>query len=154
FVIEECWYQFHCDDRSRMEFLERGKSTMTTVMLQSSQPVLTAGFQAILSTLKEFTLTSVCSTADEVMQRILRERPNVVVMELSPALTLEAIGRVIGLSANAAVVLWIDDIAIELASQAISAGVRGLLRKSLSLELQAKCLVKVAAGEMWVEKSL
>jgi DNA-binding NarL/FixJ family response regulator len=39
-------------------------------------------------------------------------------------------------------------------AQAIGLGVRGVLRKNLSLELQVRCLEKVGAGELWVEKAL
>ena len=42
----------------------------------------------------------------------------------------------------------------EFASQAIGLGVRGILRKNLPVELLVKCLLKVAAGEFWVEKAL
>jgi DNA-binding NarL/FixJ family response regulator len=51
-------------------------------------------------------------------------------------------------------ILWVDEVTAEFASQAISLGVRGLLRRSLSIEIQARCLERVASGEMWVEKTL
>ena len=54
----------------------------------------------------------------------------------------------------AAIILWVDEVSAEFASQAISLGVRGLLRRSLPIAMQARCLDRVAAGELWVEKTL
>jgi DNA-binding NarL/FixJ family response regulator len=55
---------------------------------------------------------------------------------------------------SAHLVLWVNSISTELAFQAMSLGVRGILRKTLPMELQVKCLQKVQAGELWLEKSL
>src|SRR5579872_124083 len=127
---------------------------MTTVLLHCAQPVLTAGFQAVLDNLEGFALSSVCSSISEVMEHAGAECPNLLLIEVTPALTLDALRQIVTLAGHAAVILWVDDVSTEYASQAISIGVRGLLRKSLSLDLQGKCLKKVAAGEMWVEKAL
>jgi DNA-binding NarL/FixJ family response regulator len=62
--------------------------------------------------------------------------------------------KVIASDRDRAVILWVDEVSAEFASQAISLGVRGLLRRSLPLDIQARCLERVAAGELWVEKTL
>jgi DNA-binding CsgD family transcriptional regulator len=48
----------------------------------------------------------------------------------------------------------VNDISTEVAHQALELGVRGILRRNLSLELTLKCLRKVAEGELWCDKSL
>jgi DNA-binding NarL/FixJ family response regulator len=57
-------------------------------------------------------------------------------------------------SPDTKVVLWLHEITPELAYQAIECGVRGILRKSLAPEMIVKCVRKVHAGELWLEKAL
>ena len=51
-------------------------------------------------------------------------------------------------------VLWADDIAVEFGYQALTVGVRGILRKAWSCELLVKSLEMVAAGDLCYEKVL
>lgn len=126
---------------------------MTKVTLYCVQPVLIAGFQVILDSLDGFAV-SVCPSLTDLMDRIGTERPQLIVFEVTSTIELDTLRKVIAFDRDAAVILWVDDVSAEFASQAISLGVRGLLRRSLPLEMQARCLEKVAAGELWVEKAL
>jgi len=126
---------------------------MTKVTLYSVQPLLTAGFQVILKGLPDFT-GSVCTNLPDLMDQISKEHPHIVVFEVTPAIDLNTLHDVISLDRDLAIILWVDDVSAEFASQAISLGVRGLLRRSLPLEIQSRCLERVAAGELWVEKTL
>jgi DNA-binding NarL/FixJ family response regulator len=126
---------------------------MTKVTLYCVQPLLIAGFQAILKGLDGFE-ASICTNAAELLEHLAAERPQVILFEVTSDIELEQLRRVVSLDRNAAVILWLDDVSPEFASQAISLGVRGLLRRSLSIELQARCLRIVAGGDLWVEKSL
>jgi len=126
---------------------------MTKVSLYCVQPVLIAGFQAILGSLDGFTAT-VSTSVQDLMDRITDERPQLIVFEVTSTIELDTLHKVIACGRDAAVILWVDDVSAEFALQAISLGVRGLLRRSLPLELQARCLMRVTAGELWVEKTL
>jgi len=126
---------------------------MTKVTLYCVQPVLLAGFQAILNRLDGFSGSS-CQRLPDLIQQIGEERPQIIVFEVTSTIDLETLRRVVECRREAAVILWIEEVTAEFASQAIALGVRGLLRRSLPLEMQARCLEKVAAGELWVEKAL
>ena len=126
---------------------------MTKVTLYSVQPVLIAGFQAILNHLDGFT-GSVCTSLTNLMDHIGAESPQLIVFEVTSTIDLDMLSKVIASYRNTAIILWVEDVSAEFASQAISLGVRGLLRRSLPLETQARCLEKVAAGELWIEKAL
>jgi|SRR5579863_10775336 len=126
---------------------------MTKVALYCVQPVLIAGFEAILDSLDGFTGT-VCQSLPDLMDHIDREHPQLIVFEVTSTIDLNMLHKVINCGRDRAVILWMDDASAEFAAQAISLGVRGLLRRSLPLALQARCLEKVAAGELWVEKTL
>jgi len=81
---------------------------------------------------------------------VAAERPRVILFEVTADIDLEQLRKLVQQDRNAAVVLWVDDVTAEFAAQAISVGVRGLLRRNLSLELQARCMQKVSEGEFWV----
>jgi DNA-binding NarL/FixJ family response regulator len=125
----------------------------TKVTLYCVQPILIAGFQAIVNSLDGFT-GSVCQTLPDLMKRLDAERPEMIVFEVTSNIDLETLRTVIEANRSASVILWVDDVSAEFAAQAISLGVRGLLRRSLSIDMQARCLERVAAGDLWVEKTL
>jgi DNA-binding NarL/FixJ family response regulator len=126
---------------------------MTKVALYCVQPVLIAGFQVILNSLDGFT-GSVCPSLTDLMDHMGTDHPQLIVFEVTSTIDLTTLRKVIDHSRDVAVILWVEEVSAEFASQAISLGVRGLLRRSLPLEIQARCLAKVAAGELWVEKTL
>jgi DNA-binding NarL/FixJ family response regulator len=126
---------------------------MPKVTLYCVQPVLIAGFQTILDSLDGFT-GSVCQSLPNLMDHIDKDRPDLIVFEVTSAIDLATLRKLVDDGRDSAVILWVDDVSAEFASQAISLGVRGLLRRSLPLEIQARCLEKVAGGELWVEKTL
>jgi DNA-binding NarL/FixJ family response regulator len=55
---------------------------------------------------------------------------------------------------QARIVLWVHAISTELALQAMSLGIRGILRKTLPTETLVRCLTRVHEGELWFEKAL
>lgn len=126
---------------------------MKKVTLYSVQPLLIAGFHKIMNELDEFE-ASICANAAELLAHVAAERPRVILFEVTADIDLEQLRKLVQQDRSAAVVLWVDDVTAEFAAQAISVGVRGLLRRNLSLELQARCLQKVSEGEFWVEKTL
>jgi len=126
---------------------------MTNVLLYSVQPLLAAGFQVILDRLPGFE-GSVATNVADLLDRIPAERPQLVLLEVTSAAGLDLLHNVVAINRTAAVILWVDDVSAELAAQALSLGARGLLRKSLPIESQARCLERVAAGELWIEKTL
>jgi DNA-binding NarL/FixJ family response regulator len=52
------------------------------------------------------------------------------------------------------IVVWTHGISLEVAHQVRAAGVRGILRKDSSKDQVLRCLIQVAAGEPWFERSL
>ena len=127
---------------------------MTTVALYCEQPVLTAGLQTVMDGLDDFTLAAVFTDLNPLMEHIRTRRPNVVLLEVTSAITFATLTKLKSMAGDAPIVLWVDVIAMEFVSQALALGVRGVLRKSLPIELQIKCLRNVAAGDLWVEQGL
>jgi two-component system nitrate/nitrite response regulator NarL len=127
---------------------------MTKVILYSVQPVLVAGLQTVLAPLNSLMLSAVCPTIAQLMEHVQSEQPDLLLIELTKDVTLDVLSALRSTTAHAPVILWADLVSTEFASEAIGLGVRGILRKNLPVELLVKCLLKVAAGEFWVEKAL
>jgi two-component system nitrate/nitrite response regulator NarL len=127
---------------------------VVNVALYSVQPVLAAGFEAVIGTLDSFAVSRLCTDVTELMDHVNTARPELVLVEVTSDVTLSALKQLAAIAGRAPIILWVDAVSTEFASQALSAGIRGILRTTLPIDLQLKCLQKVAAGELWLEKPM
>jgi DNA-binding NarL/FixJ family response regulator len=127
---------------------------MTSVALYSEQPILTAGIEAVVAGLEDCTLSGVFTALDPLMEHVRTRRPSVVLLDVTAAVAFSTLSKLEPIADVAPVVLWVDAASTELVSGALALGVRGILRKSLPIELQIKCLRIVAGGDLWVEQTL
>jgi DNA-binding NarL/FixJ family response regulator len=75
-------------------------------------------------------------------------------VDLTASITFGALSVLHEAASNAKIVLWVHSISTELALQAMSLGVRGILRKTLPTDTLLRCLACVVEGELWFEKAL
>jgi DNA-binding NarL/FixJ family response regulator len=127
---------------------------MIRVLLYTNEPVLAEGLESILTAAEGFSIAGTCSTIEEVLIALENRQPDLLLMDLTPDVTFTALSDIKRATAHCKVVLWASGIATELAFQAMSLGVRGILRKTLGPDLILKCLGKVHQGELWFEKAL
>jgi DNA-binding NarL/FixJ family response regulator len=127
---------------------------MTNVAVYSKQPMLMAGFACIVAGLEDYRVSGVFTTLDSLMEHIRTSRPSVVLIDMTGDVTMSTLSKLTPTAGESPVILWVDSASTEFASEALALGVRGLLRKSLPVELQIKCLRIVAAGDLWVEQAL
>jgi len=127
---------------------------MTSVVLYSGQPVVTAGLEAVMAGKEDVSLSAVFADLDTLIEHVRTRCPSVILLDLTAAVTFATMSKLKSIAGDAPIVLWVDAAPTEMASQALAIGVRGILRKSLPVELQIKCLRTVAAGGLWVEQAL
>jgi two-component system nitrate/nitrite response regulator NarL len=127
---------------------------LTKIALYSNQPFLSAGLQSVLLTQQDLTVSLSCGDLEGFVAGLQDGSHDVLLIEVTPEITVEAVGQLKLAARRAAMILWTETISTDLASMMIDVGVRGILRKSLPTELLIKCLRKVAGGELWLEKSL
>jgi len=127
---------------------------MATVLLCTDEPVLAEGLTALLSQAGDFSLVSRCPKADDLSGQIELHQPDVLLVDLTAEFTFGLLSGLQNLVARTKIILWVHSISTELALQAMSLGVRGVLRKTVSVEMLLRCLARVNAGEMWFEKAL
>jgi len=124
------------------------------IVLYSNKPVLAAGFRASIEGLRGFNLAAVSTTVPQLLEDIRNTPAALILVDVTAEVTLQAIKDVQSGGRGAAVILWVDAVSTEFAAQVIGMGVRGILRKTIALELHLKCLQAVAGGELWLEKIL
>jgi DNA-binding NarL/FixJ family response regulator len=127
---------------------------MTRILLYSDEPILAKGLEAVVSESHEFEVLPTCATLTSLMTQMTQCAPDLVLMDLTAEITYAVLSGIKHAISGAKIVLWVNVISTELAFQAMGLGVRGILRKTLPLELQVKCLRKVQTGELWFEKGL
>jgi two-component system, NarL family, nitrate/nitrite response regulator NarL len=127
---------------------------MTNVAVYSKQPMLMAGFASIVAGLEDCRVSGVFTALDSLMEHIRTSRPSVVLIDMTGDVTMSTLSKLTPTAGESPVILWVDSASTEFASEALALGVRGFLRKSLPVELQIRCLRRVAAGDLWVEQAL
>jgi len=124
------------------------------ILLYSGEPMLAEGLHDILRSAGGFEWLPPCFSLASLVETAASHLPDLLVLELTSEVTYAALRDLRRRAGSAAILLWVSSISTELAFQAMSLGVRGILRRTLGVELQVKCLRKVAEGELWFEKSL
>jgi DNA-binding NarL/FixJ family response regulator len=81
-------------------------------------------------------------------------RPDILLVDLTPNVTFGVLVELEEQLPSCRIILWVRSIPTELAYQAMENGIRGILRKTLSVETLLKCLQVVAEGGMWFEDGL
>lgn len=116
--------------------------------------MLSAGLEVILAASEGFRLAAACTELSQLTEQIHRKDAKLALIELTPDVTLQGLKEIYAASRAVPIILWVDHVSTEFASQVIAAGVRGILRKNLSLEQHLDCFRKVAQGELGLEKGL
>jgi len=127
---------------------------MVRVVIYSDQPILAKGLESLIAADPALELNVYCSKVAALKEQLTNEKPDLAVLDLTPELTTGTLEELQKLAPECKLILWTNSIAGEFALQALSIGVRGVLRKTLPLEAHRQCLHRVYAGELWFEKSL
>jgi two-component system, NarL family, nitrate/nitrite response regulator NarL len=127
---------------------------MTRILLYSDEPMLAKGLESVLSQTPGFHLMPTCSSVACLNESLLNSNPDLLLLDLTEEVTFALLSEMKRAMMTCKIVLWVNKISTELAFQAMGLGVRGILRKTLPIDLQLKCLQKVQTGELWFEKAL
>ncbi|MBI4908524.1 MAG: response regulator transcription factor [Acidobacteria bacterium] len=126
---------------------------MIHVLAYVDEPVLAQGLHDLLRWECDIE-ARIVSTLSALWSAISVEPPDLLLLNLTPAVTIQTIQNIAEMADGTRIVLWLRNIDPALGAQAIRAGVCGILRKTLPPEMLLKCLRKVSDGELWVEKPL
>jgi len=127
---------------------------MASVILCSDEPILSEGLTRILEAAEGLQFCSYCPSMEQVRLQLETFQPDILLVDLTADVTFNALSALQDTACRAKIVLWVHSISTELALQAMSLGVRGILRKTLPVETLLRCLIRVNEGELWFEKAL
>lgn len=127
---------------------------MASVLLCSDEPILAEGLARILAGSENLELVSYCQGMDSLRAQMESLQPDLLLVDLTAGITFGVLSSLHEAASQAKIVLWVHSISTELALQAMSLGVRGILRKTLPTDTLMRCLMRVNDGELWFEKAL
>lgn len=123
------------------------------LLIHCGEPFQVKRLESILNQVGGFTLLFSDGILSVLQSELIHNAPDLVLLELGPMVTFELLAEV-QRHAKSKIVLWVDSIPPDRALQAMTLGVRGILRKDLAPMLQVECLRRVSRGEVWFEKIL
>lgn len=127
---------------------------MPRVLLCTDEPILAEGLRAILSGVPDFELCAFCSKVEDLRNDLGVHKPDILLLDLKAEVNFSLISSLHEDELDTKIILWAHSIQTELALQAMSVGVRGVLRRTLAVETLVRCLTRVHDGELWFEKTL
>jgi DNA-binding NarL/FixJ family response regulator len=127
---------------------------MASVLLCSDEPILAEGLARILAGCETLNLLAYCPGLDGLRAQMEGLQPDLLLVDLSAGINFGVLSSLHEAASQAKIVLWVHAISTELALQAMSLGVRGILRKTLPTDTLLRCLMRVNDGELWFEKAL
>jgi two-component system nitrate/nitrite response regulator NarL len=126
---------------------------MPTVLLCSDEPILAEGLSRILAECEDLEFAG-STSATQLRERLEAQSPDLLLLDLTAEVNFALLNSIQEAAAASKIVLWVRAISSELALQAMSTGVRGVLRRTLPVETLVRCLTRVQDGELWFEKTL
>ena len=127
---------------------------MASVMLCADEPILAEGLRQTLNNVSGLDLMNYCPVLADLHEQIKIFQPDILLLEVTSEVTFSMLSGLRTALPALRVVLWVHVIAIELALQSVSLGVRGILRTTLPVETLIRCLMRVSEGELWFEKGV
>jgi len=127
---------------------------MVRIIIYSDQQILARGLESLIASDPALELSACCSKVTELKVHLANESADLAVLDLTPEITSAELRELQNSAPQCKLILWTNTIGTDFALEALTIGIRGVLRKTLPIEAHLQCLRKVYAGEFWFEKSL
>jgi DNA-binding NarL/FixJ family response regulator len=127
---------------------------MASVVLISDDSVLERGVSGVFEQSTDLHLAGRCVELEHAVQLIQDTQSAVVLIDMSSGITLSAIAELRKVCPSCHVCLWVRHLPDELAYQAMTLGVRGILRRHLPVSDLLRCLTRLLCNEVWFEERL
>ena len=125
-----------------------------SVLVCESQPIVIEGLQKVLAQTSDLVFAGAVSRPADVLDAMQRIHPDLVLIDGSTGLTaaLRLLGH-LKAGGPAHPILWVVDLPEMDAFRALQMGARGIVKKTLSINILLECLRAVAAGQIWMQES-
>ncbi|HKQ75631.1 MAG TPA: response regulator transcription factor [Blastocatellia bacterium] len=128
-------------------------SPQIRVFLVKDEPVTREGLRLLLNSQPGITVVGEVSSCSEGIAAALRERPDIILMDINLAdeRGITCIREIRSVAAPAQIIILSGADNLELHLSAISHGAKGLVRKSETSDVLVKAIRRVHAGEVWLD---
>ena len=127
---------------------------MARVLLCSDEPILAEGLVRVLRQTGSLELVGCCERLDDLDAELALHKPDLLLMDLTAEVSFGLLHRLHCRVSGTRIVLWARSMPGEMALQAMTLGIQGVLRKTLPPETLVQCLTEVHKGALWFEKAL
>jgi len=127
-----------------------------TVFACESQPIVVEGLEKVLNGSSEFDYVGSVAHLSEALDAARQISPDIILLDHSAGLktVFQFISDIKSTSPACRPVLWVNEMAEIDCFRALQMGARGIVRKTLPVEMLVDCLRSVAKGTIWIESSL
>jgi two-component system, NarL family, nitrate/nitrite response regulator NarL len=124
------------------------------VLIIDDHLLVRAGLRILLESQRGVTVVGEASHAAEAVTIITRERPNIILLDLDVAADLDMLPALHTITSGIRVIVLAGVRDVESHRRAVRLGAIGLVRKEQASEVLLQALVKVHAGEAWLDRTL
>jgi two-component system, NarL family, nitrate/nitrite response regulator NarL len=124
------------------------------VLIIDDHVLVRAGLRILLESQRGITVVGEASHAAEAMTTITRERPDIILLDLDVATDLDLLPALHTITSGARVIVLTGMHDLESHRRAVRLGAIGLVRKEQASEVLLQAIVKVHAGEAWLDRAL
>jgi two-component system nitrate/nitrite response regulator NarP len=147
-----CYY-FSQHRTTRYQIHHPARETMK-ILLYSSDQILPLGLRSLAASQPGEHEVRAARKALAFVHELESGPPDVILIDQGVESRAEAINLLRLKCPHVPIVLWVRDISIEQASQALGLGVNGILMRNLPVEKVFACLQAVVTGETWYDDEL
>ena len=124
------------------------------LVLADDHPIVLEGLTKVLESLPRYEVVGTATNGDDALNVIRAKAPAVAILDIRmPRKTgLEVAAAVLSQAVATRVVLLTAEITDADALEAIRLGVHGVILKGMGVALLLKCIDKVHAGGLWIER--
>lgn len=122
---------------------------MSKIFLISDQPVLLLGFEHVLRS-RGFDIAGMSATGDVNAPIDGSAQGSLVLLDITAGLTFADLNELHARTPDSPVVLWADNLPLELTFKTLEFGVRGIVQRNVHPDQLAESLRKVAGGELQI----
>jgi len=124
------------------------------LVVADPHPVYLLGMEQLLSSEAEMQILALCSSADEALQAVRQQRPDVLILDITfrDRSGLELIRELRQENHPVKVIILAGMLDDEQTIETLRLGVQGVLLKSMPARLLLQCIHNVHAGGQWMEK--
>ena len=129
---------------------------MIGVCACESQPVVIEGLRSSLDEADDLHFVGAVATPAQALELIERESPKVCLLDkaFGSKAIFQIITEIKTRSLDTEPILWAAEISEVESFRALQVGARGILKKTLPLNIILDCLRTVAKGNIWIESSI